>query len=221
MSEVGKEAKAYMATTLVTGAVTVEGLNRLFAGHSALENDSGHLADVDMTRVWGKDPRTGQRQYVNFLGPVADIINASANPGDFLTRRLGYVPNLASELATGKTVSGFTLPNLVTELQGRGTYPAKGQPPTPSLVERALAVAANTIEGVYPAGASSAQRMYERGGPAAGAVSVLTGARASSAATNAGTPPLEGLAQALGLASPGGAGSRSGVQPMNAPPPVR
>jgi hypothetical protein len=160
----------------------VEGLNRILGGHSALENDRDYIADVDMTRIWGPDPKTGQRQYLNFLGPIADIINAGASgkPGDFLTRRLGYIPNIASELTSGKTLTGYTLPNVLAEVQGGRTYPAYGQPPTPSVPERAAAVAANQVEGVYPAGASSVQRMYERGGLPDAVLSFLTGAREQS-----------------------------------------
>jgi hypothetical protein len=183
LSEAGIEAKKYVATTVVTGAVMVEGLNRVLAGHSALENDHDHLADVDMTRIWGPDPKTGQKQYLNFLGPVADVINAGASgkPADFLTRRLGYLPNLAFEAGTAattgqaETLSGFKLPNVAAELTG-------GRPSAPyqNAGQAAAAIGANQFEGMYPAGASSAQRMYERGGLPAAVLSFLTGAREQS-----------------------------------------
>jgi hypothetical protein len=183
MSEAGIEAKKYAATAVVSGALMVEGLNRAIAGHSALQNDPDHLADVDVTKIWGPDPKTGKRQYVNFLGPVADIINAGASgdPGGFLVRRAGYLPNLAFETATAaankqaETLSGFRLPNVVSELSG-----GKTSAPYQNAGQAAAAIGANQLEGMYPAGVSSAQRMYERGGLSAAAVSLLTGARESS-----------------------------------------
>jgi hypothetical protein len=169
----------------------VEGLNRILASHSALQNDPDHLADVDVTKIWGPDPKTGKRQYVNFLGPIADIINAGASgdPQGFLARRAGYIPNIASELTSGQTLSGYKLPNVGAELRGEKystLAPSYPNQPQPSVGDRALSVAANQLEGLYPAGASSAQRMYERGGLSAAALSLLTGAREASERTPVG-----------------------------------
>ncbi len=167
-------ARAYWAATLISGAVTLEGLNVAFNGHTTDHNEPGHRFELETTGLLQKlGQPTTQRTYldINSLGPLGSALNAVdrgvmngdplGTPGAFLNSHLNIGPGAA--LAGIKDVNYF----------GKQIVP-RGTPFQDALLPEAGAIG----QRITPIGAGS---FHGQGVPAGQQVfSGVTGMRSSA-----------------------------------------
>src|SRR5262252_3395149 len=172
-SPVGNAAKVYAATTALSSAFLLEGLNYALSGHFTNRNDAGHDLDLDVTSLTKPTTDQGQAQhvYVDTLG----LLRAVPQIG------LGLMRGSTDEL--GKFVAGRASQpvNIASALTRNVDY--RGQPivdPNANPIQRAGQAVGYALGQAVPAGASGVVQGYERAGPVGAAISALTGARVTS-----------------------------------------
>lgn len=175
----GDAARKYVATTVVSSAVTLEGLNYLLTGHFTNDNQATHTLDLEIPadKIPGAPASSqGGMVHIDILGPIKPMAEmvVSGDVGNFARSRLSNPAGLVfNAVKNDNPATG-------------GQLVAPGTPP----LEAGARYAGYELGQTAPAASSSLLRTYQTTGPVGGLAATASGARITESPGDPVTHPV-------------------------------